>query len=68
MGLNMGPLGPGWLALTFARGDEVRGHGMGSNGRAYARRCSLVLADLLVASVVSMVALAPSRRDAVRRH
>jgi len=36
MGLNMGPLGPGWLALTFARGDEVRGHGMGSNGRAYA--------------------------------
>ena len=30
-------------------------------------RRSLVLAALLVASAVSMVALAPSRRDAVRR-
>jgi hypothetical protein len=30
-------------------------------------RRSLVLADLLVASSVSMVALAPSRCDAVRR-
>jgi hypothetical protein len=30
-------------------------------------RRSLVLAALLVASLVSMVALAPSRRDAVRR-
>jgi hypothetical protein len=29
---------------------------------------SLVLAALLVAVVVSMVALAPSRSDAVRRH
>ena len=29
---------------------------------------SLVLAALLVARVVSMVTLAPSRRDAVRRH
>jgi hypothetical protein len=31
-------------------------------------RRSLVLAALLVALVVSMVALAPSHRDAVRRH
>jgi hypothetical protein len=29
---------------------------------------SLVLAALLVALVVSMVALAPSQRDTVRRH
>jgi hypothetical protein len=36
MRLKMRPLGPGWVALTFARGDEIRGHGMGSNGRAYA--------------------------------
>ncbi|MGH3779113.1 MAG: hypothetical protein ACRDRO_00415 [Pseudonocardiaceae bacterium] len=29
--------------------------------------CSLVLAALLVTAAVSMVALAPSQRDAVRR-
>ena len=38
------------------------------NGRVPGFRRSLVLAALLVASSVSMVALAPSRRDAVRRH
>ena len=64
----MRPLGPGCLALTFASGGEIPGNGMEQKRVRPIRRCSLVLADLLVASVVSMGALAPSRRDAVRRH
>jgi hypothetical protein len=63
----MRPLGPGCFALAFAPGAEIRGNGMEQIAWP-ARRCSLVLTELLVASVVSMVALAPSRRDAVRRH
>jgi hypothetical protein len=39
-----------------------------SPGVSLVLRRSLVLAALLVAMAVSMVALAPSRRDAVRRH
>jgi hypothetical protein len=61
---------PGWccLALTFDRGGEIPSTGTEQIPVRLARRWPLVLADLLVVSVVSMVALAPSPRDAVRHH
>jgi hypothetical protein len=60
------PPGPGCLAQTFARVARY-GNGMEQERARPTRRWSLVLAALLVATVVSMVALAPSPRDAVRR-
>jgi hypothetical protein len=55
---------PGWVAQTLARGGEIPSNGM-EQKRARPTRCwSLVLADLLVVSVVSMVALARRHRGA----
>ena len=51
----MRPPVPGRLAQTFARGGEIPGNGMEQKRARSTRRWPLVLADLLVASVVSTV-------------
>jgi hypothetical protein len=47
--------------------SSAAGYQYGTRASLFLPR-SLVLAALLVATVVSMVALAPSQRDAIRRH